>query len=57
MSLSLTSEKWESIREWGGVVSPHYVPVHTQAQAVVMIIKDPTTQTNILVWLQRQNRE
>ena len=46
-ALSLTSEKWESIRDRGVVsVSPIMSPIHTKTQTVKTINKDPTTQTN-----------
>ena len=46
-ALSLTSEKWESIRDRGVVsVSPIVSPIHNKTQTVKTINKDRTTQTN-----------
>ena len=46
-ALSLTSKKWEGIRDRGVVsVSPIMSPIHTKTQTVKTINKGPTTQTN-----------
>ena len=56
-AISLTSEKWESIRDRGVVsVSPIMSPIHTKTQTVKTINKDIVTQTNVPVRPWRQNR-